>query len=176
MTATNEGTNGRSRSMPAGVPERRAVASYLSYGEAERAVDFLSDHDFPVARVAIIGHEVRLVEQVIGRLNWGRSALHGAGSGALVGGLTGWVFGLFDWVRPLVASLTLAAYGLIIGALLGAVFAVVVYAFQGGRRDFASVQALQPSRYDIVVDGEVADKAARLLARREGAHAASVTN
>ncbi|MFD8219974.1 hypothetical protein ACFV2U_41425 [Streptomyces sp. NPDC059697] len=30
-------------------------------------------------RVAIIGQDVRLVEQVIGRMDYGRAALHGAG-------------------------------------------------------------------------------------------------
>ena len=43
---------------------RRTVASYDDYAEAERAVDYLSDHGFPVERVAIVGHGLRYVEQV----------------------------------------------------------------------------------------------------------------
>jgi hypothetical protein len=152
--------------------ERRGIASYVSYDEAERAVDYLSDQRFPVHRVTIVGNDVKLVEQVIGRLNYGKAALQGAGSGALVGALIGWLFGLFDWVRPLVASLALAAYGLIFGAVVGAVFAVIVYALQGGRRDFSSVRAMRPSSYEIVVDEEVAREASRLLAQREDPHAA----
>jgi hypothetical protein len=159
MTATHNQTD----------PNRKSVASYRSYGEAERAVDYLSDQRFPVERVAIIGHDVQLVEQVVGRLNYGKAALHGAGSGALVGALIGWLFGLFDWVRPLVASLALAAYGLIFGAVVGAVFGVIAYALQGGRRDFRSVRVMLPSSYEVVVDTEVAAEAARLLAQREGA-------
>jgi hypothetical protein len=34
----------------------------------------------------------------------------------------------------------------------------------GGRRDFASVSGMRASRYDLQVDDEVADEAARLLA------------
>src|SRR5689334_22268627 len=112
--------NGPLRTSPLGAGSRRTIATFASYGEAERAVDYLSDQHFPVERLAIIGHDVRYVEQVVGRLNYGKAALQGAGSGALVGALVGWIFGLFDWVRPLIASLTLAAYGLLIGAVIGA--------------------------------------------------------
>ena len=81
---------------------RRAIASYTTYQEAERAVDHLSDHGFPVERVAIIGQDVRLVEQVTGRMGHGRAALHGAASGALPGALIGWIFGLLNWLDPVV--------------------------------------------------------------------------
>jgi len=51
-----------------GIPEGRvAVASYEAYQEAEEAVDYLADNDFPVERVAIVGQGVKLVEQVTGR-------------------------------------------------------------------------------------------------------------
>ena len=36
--------------------------------------------------------------------------------------------------------------------------------FAGGRRDFVSVTSMRPRRYELVVDDEVADPAARLLA------------
>jgi uncharacterized protein YqgC (DUF456 family) len=146
---------------------RRVVATTDSYSEAERAVDYLSDRGFPVERVAIVGHDVKMVEQVVGRLNYGGAALRGAGSGAVVGALVGWIFGLFNWVQPLVASLTLAAYGLIFGAVVGAIFGLVFHALQGGRRDFAAVRVMLPSRYEVLVDEEVAAEAIRLLAQRE---------
>jgi hypothetical protein len=174
MTAMDDRADGRSNVAAVGT-NRRVVATYHSYGEAERAVDYLSDNRFPVERVAIIGHDVKMVEQVIGRLNYARAALHGAGSGALVGALIGWIFGLFDWVRPLIASLALAAYGLVFGAVVGAVFGLIIYALQGGRRDFSSMRVLLPSRYEVMVDAEVAAEAARMLAQREGAQAAQST-
>lgn len=143
---------------------RRTIAEYDSYGAAERAVDHLSDSGFPVSRVAIIGSDVRLVEQVVGRLNYGGAALRGAGSGALTGLLIGWLFGLFNWFNPLVASFTLAVYGLVFGAVVGALFGFLAHALQRGRRDFASIRMMQPMRYEVVADEEVADEAKRLLA------------
>ncbi|MGW1558049.1 general stress protein [Streptomyces sp. NPDC002144] len=143
---------------------RSAIASYATYQEAERAVDHLADQGFPVQKVAIIGQDVRLVEQVIGRMGYGEAALHGAASGALPGVLVGWIFGLLNWVNPVVSGLLLALYGLIFGAVVGALLALFLHAAQGGRRDFASVRSMEPSRYDVVADEDVADEAARLVA------------
>lgn len=145
-------------------PPRRPIAVFGNYADAERAVDRLSDLGFPVERVAIVGHDLTLVEQVTGRANYLTSALRGAAAGALPGALIGWLFGLFDLVNPLVAAILLAFYGLIIGAVLGALIGVVMYALQRGRRDFHAVTLMVPSRYEVVVDPEIADEAARLLA------------
>ncbi|MEU6353686.1 general stress protein [Streptomyces sp. NPDC047072] len=143
---------------------RRTIASYTTYQEAERAVDHLSDQGFPVERVAIIGQDVRLVEQVAGRLGYGGAALQGAASGALPGALIGWIFGLLDWLNPVVSGLLLALYGLVFGALVGALLGLLVHTAQRGRRDFASVSFMQPSRYDVVADEAVADEAVQMLA------------
>jgi hypothetical protein len=144
--------------------QRRTIASFTNYRDAERAVDHLSDNKFPVDRTAIIGNDVRMVEQVVGRLNWGRALLNGAVSGAIPGLMFGWIFGLFDLINPLVAAFTLALYGLVFGAVIGAVIGAIFYGLQRGRRDFSSVTAMVPSRYDLVVDDEVAGEAQRLLA------------
>jgi hypothetical protein len=142
---------------------RRTIASFDTYEEAERAVDRLSDLDFPVERVAIIGQDLQTIEQVTGKLDYPRAAWRGAVSGALPGVLIGWIFGLFNWINPLITGLLLAFYGLIIGAVIGAIVGVIVYALQGGRRDFASVVMMRPQRFEVVVDDEVADQAAKLL-------------
>jgi hypothetical protein len=144
--------------------QRRPIAVFDNYADAERAVDRLSDSGFPVDRVAIIGHDLKMVEQVTGRLTSGGAALKGAASGALPGVLIGWIFGLFNLINPLVASAVLALYGLIIGAVIGAVLGLVMHALQRGRRDFDAVTTMVPSRFEVVVDEEVADEAARLLA------------
>lgn len=153
--------------------QRRTIASFTNYRDAERAVDHLSDNKFPVGRTAIIGVDVRMVEQVVGRMSWGRALLNGATAGAVPGLLFGWIFGLFDLINPLVAAFTLALYGLVFGAVIGAVIGVIFYALQRGRRDFASVTMMVPRRYDLVVDEEVADEAQRLLARMTTAGSAS---
>jgi hypothetical protein len=139
------------------------VASYGTYEEAERAVDGLADRDFPVERVAIVGQDLQTVEQVTGKVDLPSAAWRGALSGAVPGALIGWLFGLFDWSDPLISGLLLALYGLLLGAVIGAVIGAIAYAMQGGRRDFASVTVMRPQRYEVVVDDEVADQAARLL-------------
>ncbi|GAA0923506.1 general stress protein [Pseudonocardia zijingensis] len=165
------GTRGRISGRPwsPGSPEsasqwaRRTVAAYNDYEQAERAVDRLADLDFPVERVAIIGQDMQTVEQVTGRMTYPLAAWRGALSGAVPGALIGWIFGIFDWVNPLITGLLLALYGLVIGAVIGAIIDLIIYAMQRGRRDFASVTIMSPKRYEVVVDDEVADEAARLL-------------
>ncbi|WP_091161608.1 general stress protein [Geodermatophilus africanus] len=140
------------------------MASFPTYEEAERAVDRLADRDFPVERVAIVGQDLETVEQVTGKMDYPRAAWRGALSGAVPGALIGWIFGIFDWVDPILTGLLLALYGLLIGAAIGAVIGLITYAMQGGRRDFASVMFMRPRRYEVVVDDDVADQAARLIA------------
>jgi hypothetical protein len=114
--------------------------------------------------VAIIGRELEYLEQVLGRLNYGGAALRGAGSGALVGALIGWIFGLFNWIEPLISALVLAGYGLVFGAIVGGLFGLLVHALQRGQHDFHSISGLRPKYYDVVAELEVADRALQLLA------------
>jgi hypothetical protein len=144
-------------------PARQVIATFDNYADAERAVDYLSDHRFEVGRVAIVGRDLEYVEQVVGRMSYGGAALRGAGSGALVGALIGWIFGLFNWIQPLVSALVLAGYGLVFGAIVGALIGLVIHAMQGGRRDFTSVSGLRPKYYDVLADVEVADRALQIL-------------
>ena len=159
-------------------PSRRVIATFDNYAGAEQAVDYLSDQKFAVERVAIVGRELTLVEQVTGRLNYGGAALRGAVAGALTGALIGWLFGLLNWLQPLVAGLVLALYGLVFGAVAGALIGLIMHAVQGGRRDFRAESSLQPAHYDVLVDAEIADEAVRILAggdaerRDEGKHSA----
>jgi uncharacterized membrane protein len=134
---------------------RRVVATYDTYSEAERAVDFLSDKGFPVQRIAIVGTGLKTVEQVAGRVTTGRAALAGAAQGAMIGLLFALLFGLFFTED----FLGILAYGLVVGALFGAIFGAITQAAQGGRRDFASIQGMQADHYELQVDDEVADRA-----------------
>ena len=84
---------------------------------------------------------------------------------AVTGAVVGWIFGLFNWIDPLVTGLLLALYGLIFGAVIGALLGLLFHALQGGRRDFASVHAVEPSRYEVLADAEVADEAIPLPPR-----------
>lgn len=154
-----------SRTDVARYPARRRIATFDDYADAERAVERLTSRGFPVERTAIVGRDMQVVEQITGRLTLASATWRGALSGALPGVLIGWIFGLLAWVDPLIGALLLALYGLIFGALLGAVMGLVTYALQRGRRDFASRTIMLAQRYDLVVDVDVADEAARLLDR-----------
>jgi hypothetical protein len=125
---------------------RRAVASVRTYAEAERAVDHLSDQEFPVERVAIVARGLSMVEQVTGRRGYLEAALQGLANGALIGILIGWLFGIFDWFEPITSAFWLAIDGLWFGALVGALFGLLSQALSRGRRDFGSVAGLSAER------------------------------
>ena len=139
---------------------RQTVASYSTYAEAQQAVDSLSDRGFPVEGAEIIGHDVRLVERVTGRLTNARAAAAGAASGAWFGLFIGLLVGLFttgpEW-------LGLVLGGLLIGALWGALFGFFAHWMTQGQRDFASVSDLVAGRYELTVPDDQAQRARELL-------------
>ncbi len=137
------------------------VATYPDYVSAQRAVDYLSDNKFPVERTAIVGTNLRLVENVLGRLTTGRAALAGAASGAWFGLFIGLLFGIFSNSSWLAVLLTC----ILVGAVWGAVFGAIAHAATGGRRDFTSRSSLQASQYAVSVDADYADQARQLLTR-----------
>ena len=138
------------------------VASYPSYEQAQEAVDLLSDGQFPVQNLDIIGCDLRLVERVTGRLTNGRAALAGAGGGAWFGLFIGVLVGLFT-SGPVWVGLILG--GIAIGAVWGAIFGFISHAATRGKRDFSSRRTLTASRYDIVARGGHAEQAREVLRR-----------
>ncbi|MET0424224.1 MAG: general stress protein [Actinoplanes sp.] len=135
------------------------VGTFADYAAAQQAVDHLSDNKFPVERTAIIGTDLRLVENVLGRLTTGRAALAGAASGAWFGLFIGLLFGLFSnesWFAVILVCL-------LIGAAWGAIFGAIAHAATGGRRDFASRSSIQAGQYAVTADPDVADQARQLL-------------
>ncbi|HWG85789.1 MAG TPA: general stress protein [Deinococcales bacterium] len=140
-------------------PPRREIASYTSYAEAQRAVDYLSDQRFAVERVAIVADGIKFVERVTGRLDSGRAALNGALSWGLLGAMLGLILGLFS-AEPAFAGL---ARGFLFGLVAGAISGLLSYSLTGGRRDFTSVSGMQAERYLVMVDEEVSAEAARVL-------------
>lgn len=92
------------------------INSYADYPAVERAVDLLSDRGFPVQTVRVVGRDVRIVEQITGRLTPWRAAGAGALSGMWFGAMIGLVLGL---VTPYVFAPLL--WGVLLGAVFGAV-------------------------------------------------------
>jgi len=146
----------------AGLPANaRSVASYDRYADAQRAVDHLSDAGFPVQHASIVGSDLRLVEDVTGRLTIGRALVAGAVSGAWFGLLVGLIWALFAEDAGSAVGLLLG--GLVLGAVFGAVFGATAHAATGGRRDFSSLQRLVAGRYEVLVDEAHATRATELL-------------
>ena len=140
---------------------RRSIGVYDRYTDAQRAVDHLSDNGFPVEHTVIVGTDLRLVEDVTGRLTWGRVLLGGAASGAWFGLLIGLLFGLFTVDTDSYIATVIGA--IVIGAVFGAIFAAIAYAATRGKRDFSSVQAITASTYEVLVTGDEADRAVQML-------------
>jgi hypothetical protein len=143
------------------ITNRPVLASYPRYEQAQEAVDTLSDNGFPVQNVAIVGVDLRMVEAVLGRWSWGRSALSGMGTGAWLGLLLGLFVSLF--VEADAGSSQLIVMGLLYGAAFGIIFGLISYAFTRGRRDFVSRQSLVAARYDVLCEAEVMARARQIL-------------
>jgi hypothetical protein len=141
--------------------DRVTIRTCATYQEAQRAVDYLSDHSFSVESLQIIGTDLRMVETVTGRLNWGRAALGGLASGAWFGLFVGVLLGLFSTDQ---SFFVWAIWGLLWGAGFGIVFGLVAYAASGGRRDFTSRSQVVAAQYLVTCDQAKAEEARTTLA------------
>lgn len=143
--------------------EKARVRSFSTYDEAQKAVDHLSDRRFPVQYLSIVAEDPRLVEDITGRHDYATAAAQGLFSGALVGGLTGFFFGLLSLMDRLVSAVALAFYGLLFGAVIGALVGVVAHWASWARCDFSSRRSIQATHYHLVADAHVVPEAVRLL-------------
>jgi len=154
---------GAGRRGPVGLPtppKGWPIGSYPTYAEAQRAVDYLSDEQFPVEQVTIVGVDLMQVERVTGRLSWPKVLGGGVLSGAWLGIFIGLVLGFFS-PNPWSALLT----GLIAGVFFGLITSAIPYAMARGRRDFGSTMQLVAGRYDVLCDPQSAERARDMLAR-----------
>ncbi|HEV2780814.1 MAG TPA: general stress protein [Actinophytocola sp.] len=145
------------------------IGSYATYAEAQRAVDYLADNDFPVQDVTIVGVDPLVVERVTTRLTWGRVLGGGAASGAWFGLWVGLLLALFSPGSLLPPILI----GLLTGAVFGMALAAAGYASLKGQRDFASTTQIVAGRYDVLCEPRHAEKGKTLLGRLALAEPAS---
>lgn len=142
-----------------------SLGVFDQYEEAQRAVDYLSDQQFPVENCMIVGTDLRQVERVTGRLSTGRVALGGLISGVWLGLFVGLIFALFGTVGDtLVTVLSCVAFG----AVFALIWAMLGYAMTRGRRDFTSVSQVVATRYELLTEHKFAQRARDLLAEMPG--------
>jgi hypothetical protein len=147
----------------------RSLGVFDKYDEAQKVVDYLSDNEFAVENLAIVGTELRTVERIAGRLTRGKVAAASAASGVWMGLFIGTAFALFGNGNPLGFIITLV----ILGAVFGAIWSQIGYSAltRGGTRDFASVSQVVATKYEVLVEHKLAEAARELLSTMPG-HAA----
>ncbi len=137
-----------------------SLGVYERYEQAQQAVDFLSDNQFPVQNCLIVGTELKQVERVTGRLTTGKVAIGGLLSGVWLGLFVGLIVSLFgsgDAVATILSTM-------LFGAIFGLVWALAGYAATRGRRDFTSVSQVVATRYEVLVEHKFAEQGRQLLA------------
>ncbi|MEI7543315.1 MAG: general stress protein [Mycobacteriaceae bacterium] len=160
--AVPSGAPGSSRRGPLGLPtppKGWPVGSYPTYAEAQKAVDYLSDNQFPVQQVTIVGVDLMQVERVTGRLTWGKVIGGGMLSGAWLGVFIGLVLGFFGNPGQSLAI------GVVAGVIFGLITSSIPYAMAKGTRDFSSTMQLVAGRYDVLCDPQNAERARDMLSR-----------
>jgi hypothetical protein len=143
----------------------QSLATYDDYASAQKTVDYLSDHEFPVQNCMIVGTDLRQLERVTGRLTTPRVALGGLLSGLWLGLFVGILFTLFTSGN---------AFGQIVstmlfGAAFGVIWALAGYMATRGQRDFSSITQVVATKYEVLVEHKVAAQARELLAGLPGA-------
>lgn len=160
QTGAMRATPGQQRNLPQAptLPKGEEIATYENYLDAQRAVDYLSDKEFPVQHVTIVGSDLRMVERVTGRLTYPRVALAGALSGAWFGLFVGLILTLFSEEGGALVP------AIILGLGFGMLFGVISFMFTGGKRDFTSQSQIVAGNYAILCRTEHAQKASEVLA------------
>jgi hypothetical protein len=139
---------------------RTPVASFTRYADAERTLALLAGSRFPVDRLALIGGDLKLVDDG-SQLTGLRTAVAGAAAGGWLGALLALYTFVLD--RPPIGELaTGLSWGVAIGGLFGVTLATAGYATFGRTRE-RGARRLVAARYELYADGDVAASAWRLL-------------
>ena len=142
-----------------GLPRGEVIGRYATYADAQKAVDHLADEQFEVDRIAIVGNDLKSVEQVTGRLSYPKVAGQGALNGMVFGAFLGMILSLLggeQWLSTLLVSV-------LMGGAFWMLLATITYAMQRGKRDFTSTNQIVATSYDVVAAPEVAQRAQQVL-------------
>jgi hypothetical protein len=158
---TNTTGFGRAALNQPSIPKGDVLGTYDTYKEAQEVVDHLSKLDFELKHLSIVGSDLKTVERVTGKLNWGKAALGGAASGAWLG----LFFGLLIFLFSITANLTIVLGAMLLGAAFGALFGIAGYAVTRRNRDFTSYEQVVVSSYQVIIDPEFTARANEALAK-----------
>jgi len=161
MSLQPKGPGGRQGFATLSLEYPMSLGVFEQYVDAQKAVDTLSDNQFPVENCLIVGTDLKQMERVTARLTWGRVALGGLLSGVWLGLFVGLILSLFS--RPS-NPLTLLLYTALYGAVFGLIWSLVGYAFTRGARDFSSVSQVVATRYEVFCEHKFAQQGRQILA------------
>lgn len=143
-----------------------SLGVFDDYAQAQKVVDYLSDNQFQVQNMVIVGTELKSVERVTGRLTRQKAAVASAMSGAWMGMFIGLAFALFGSGNQWAFVVSI----IIFGALFGLIWSQIGYSAitRGGTRDFSSITQVVATKYEVLVEHRVAEQARELLSRMPG--------
>ncbi len=135
--------------MMGGTPQEHGekIADYPTYQGAQQAVSQLIAADIPARDIAIVGHGLRSIETVTGRLGYAAAARSGAINGILLGLLFSAIFVL----GTPNAAIQLFVGVMFVGIAIGMLLSLVTYALLRRRRDYTSVTQVIADRYEVTV-------------------------
>ena len=143
------------------------LASFRSYDAAADAVARLAGTGLPIEHVTIVGNDLRILEEVTGRMTPARAAGMGAVSGAWFGALVSALVGIF--ASSFGAFVGLLLWSVILGAIFGAGLGLLAFLVIDRGRGFSSDRVIVAGRYDLHAPTDAADRLrAGLLAHRPG--------
>ncbi len=135
--------------MIGGTPQEHGekIADFTTYQGAQQAVSDLVKADIPARDIAIVGHGLRSIETVTGRLGYAAAARTGAINGILLGLL---FCAIFVLGTPS-AGVQLFAGVMLVGVAVGMLLSLITYALLRRRRDYTSVTQVIADRYEVTV-------------------------
>lgn len=137
----------------------QSLGVFDTYAGAQKMVDHLSDNEFPVQDVMIVGTDLKQIERVTGRLTLGRVAMGGLLSGLWIGSFVGLVMLILEGGSAWSVFLTT----LLFGAVFGLIWALVGYQMSSRDRDFTSITSVIATKYEVLTEHKHVQRAHELL-------------
>ena len=144
----------------AGMPSGATVAEFKTYPEAVSYVERLLKGEFPAASVAIVGTDLRTVERVRAKINYGRLALSGAMNGLWLGLFVYIIFGSsIDPNSEQSVQVFSIGSALAVGAGIGMLWQVIRFSMNKSKRSFTSASSVVANSYAVLVPNELTSEA-----------------